>query len=243
MKKYSMILIAVTIVSIIVGFAYHTRGSSGIRLLNSASRKMETESADFGKSEVKEIKIDVDYEHFYFVTGEKLEVTSIFPEEELPKTTFENGVLTITQDIPDSDFTLRIRNKDEEYSTKIVIPEGTIPENIDIQGRDVDVVMDDITGKNLITKINDGDIDIKNGKFTNVTYNHNDGDISLDGEFGIADVNTDDGEVTIKGKYEQITAYTNDGDITVDTESDIDINKIKVYSENGHVTVNGSEWK
>ena len=203
---------------------------------------MKENIADFGKSEVKEVNIDEYYDHISFVTGDKLEVTSYFPEDELPEVTFENGVLNITQDYPKSDLTLRIHTNDKQYSTKIVLPEGTIPENIDIQGHDVDIAMNAITGHNLSIDLDDSDITVVSSKFSDVTTKDGDGDISLDGEFGKVDVNTNDGELILKGKYEEINANTSEGDITVDTESEIDINKVRVHTGDGEMTVNGYKW-
>ena len=243
MKKYSIILIAVTVVCVIVGFVINTKDYSGIKFINTSSEKMKTDTEDFGTSEVKEIKLDLDYNHVSFVSGSKLEVTSIFPEEQLPKVTLEDGVLSITQEHqPVKVFFVRARFNDDEYTTKIVIPEGIVLDNIDVRGKDADVRMDDITGENFTFNVNDGDVEIRNSKFTNVTTNVHDGDITLNGEFVKADIHTGDGDLNINGKYDQIDANTSDGDITVNTESDMSLDNISVHSGEGDVTVNGHKW-
>lgn len=59
MKKYSLILFAVTAVCIIVGLVYNYKSFEGVKYINSS--KMIKDEVNFGNVEVKEVKIDMDH--------------------------------------------------------------------------------------------------------------------------------------------------------------------------------------
>lgn len=87
----------------------------GVKYINSS--KMIKDEVNFGNVEVKEVKIDMDHGDISFAYGPELTVSSLYLKEDLPKVTYENGVLSVIQKIPVSNY-VSVRHSEDEYLTK-----------------------------------------------------------------------------------------------------------------------------
>ncbi len=238
MKKYSLFLFAVTAVCIIVGLVYNYKSFEGIKYINSS--KMIKDEVNFGNVEVKEVKIDMDHGDISFAYGSELTVSSLYLKEDLPKVTYENGVLSVIQKIPVSNY-VSVRHSEDEYLTKVTIPEGTVIKKIESVSNNCDAYLENIDAEDVTFKQSTGDVDIKGCKFQNLIADCQDGDFYVSGEFANVDIKLENDDVTLSGKLDQVKVDVINGDIELNTEGPIDLNKVSVNTLNGNLYINGKE--
>lgn len=241
MKKYSLILFLVTAVCIIVGLAYNFKGFPSINY--SSSKDLVRDEADFGNVEVKEVKVDMDHGDISFAYGSELTVSSLYPKEELPEVTYENGVLSVTQKIPVAKTMnyFRVHATSDEYLTKVTIPEGTVIKNIESDSANCDSYFDSIEVENVTFKQANGDVTAKECKFNNLIAHCTNGDFDISGEFANIDIKLVNDDVKVSGKLDQVKIDVTNGDIELNTEGPIDFDKVSVKTLNGDFYVNGKE--
>ncbi|MBO4456903.1 MAG: DUF4097 family beta strand repeat protein [Butyrivibrio sp.] len=200
MKKYSMAVIAFAVICVIVGIAFSIKKMPKVAYSNDSSIATETE--EFGEEEVKEVKVNMDHGHLSLVYGAKLEVVSKQPVDEMPTASLENGVLTISQEVPKKDFSIRVSNTEDAFSTTIVVPEGTVLTNTDVNADEVDVKIQGVKIENMTFNIESGDVDITDSEFASFKANITDyGDITVDTQHDV-DMNN-------------FSAFTNHGDVVL----------------------------
>ena len=240
MKKYSLILFAVTVTCIVVGLAYNLKGFplSG----NSESDDLIEDEADFGNVDVKEIDVDMETGRVSFEYGSKLEVSSVFPKDQIPVVTYEDGVLSVKQN-KRKIVAWKINIRNDKYATKITIPEGTVVSNLTVNN---DLGNIDVSGdySNVDMKLELGKATLT-GNFDNVKVVNENGNVELNADsekvVSNVDMKLELGKATLTGNFDRMNVENKNGSIEVNTDGELDLNKVSLHSKLGNVIVNGKK--
>ena len=239
MKKYSLILFAVTVTCIVVGLAYNLKGFplSG----NSESDDLIEDEADFGNVDVKEINVDMESGRVSFEYGSKLEVSSVFPKDQIPVVTYEDGILSVKQNRRKI-VAWKINIHNDKYATKITIPEGTVVSNLTVNN---DLGNIDVSGdySNVDLKLGLGKATLT-GNFDNVKVENENGNVELNakGEKAVSnvDMKLELGKAMLTGSFDNVKVVNTNGNVELNADSEKVVSNVDMMLELGNATLTGN---
>ncbi len=252
-KLYLIIIWVITLIAIVVGVCINVMGWFNPFI----GETVEDEYTFEGKN-IDTIIIDSDIADVTFVTGNTLNIETVYPEKIAPTVTVDGNTINIQEK------TNRWFNSigPQKTEIKIMIPADytfdKISTNTDVGDLDIsninadvlsittnvgDINASNINVDNMIITSDVGDVNLQNITADESTFTSNVGDFELtSGTIKTVEVSTDTGDIDLTADFDELDAQSDVGDIDIHTDRDLDDVKIKAGNDVGDVYVNGEKW-
>jgi len=259
-KNIYLIVISIIIVLSIIAGCYMHLSKGGFNIGKKNSGKSGNASSEVIKIDkgFSEIEIDVDIADLTFEYGDKYCVEYDYKDYNPPKVNVDGNTLQISEKAGVKNF----NTTDADCSITIIIPKGTVLEDIsikldcgniefsDLQCEDLTISADlgnvelsNITCKDLSVDADCGNIEFDNSTMDKVTASADMGAITFTKvTFTDGDMTADMGAIEVSGDFNSLKANCDLGAIEIETDKNVNDIDLDLNASLGSITVNGKTW-
>ena len=250
MKKnvYLTIITIIAVLAIVLGVLWRFTPLTGISLPWEHSERSSKgndikitktwEAQELG--ECQSIRLSVDAADIILQSGEQSEIRYEGNEKIMPEVRAENGQWTVKQKKKKNYF---ITSGDLYKSNRLVItiPEGSMPELMELDADAGDVDMKGLHVQTLNLQVDAGDLDLENMEIQKLVLDVNAGDIDvLDTTFTEGKIDADMGNVKVmNGVFSDVSVDLDAGDVEIHSAVSLEDADLNLNVDMGEVRVNG----
>jgi len=210
------------------------------RTYSDAGKLME-ETIDLNSvGSFESIKVDTAIGEFVLEEGDESQITYTYDENCKPEILVNNGELQITQKMNRK---VNMNTNDAGYMLKIVVPRDSHFAKTELKLDLGSITMDDIEADELEIEADLGAVEVNDCDFGEVTIKASLGAVELKNtNFIKGDIDADLGSVEIQGNLEELKVDCSLGSVEINTDSELDLNKLDLNADLGSIKINGKTF-